>query len=79
MGRDEEQKVPPLVKRNIAVAVNVDLVKEPVEPPHRHGQPGSLERFAQLILVEPAVVVTVDGTEEQQQLALGGLDKSSEF
>jgi len=73
------QNLPPFIKGDEPVPVHVDLVEETGEPRFGHRQASALEGGLELLLVQPAVVVAVDGLEQHEQLALGGLDEDAEF
>jgi hypothetical protein len=59
--------------------VHVDLVKEAGKPLLGYGQPGALESRLELLLVQPAVLVAIDGPKQEEELPLGGFDEDTEF
>lgn len=72
-------RLPPFVETDEAIAVRVDLFKEPREPSLGHGQPSLLEGNAQLLPTDLPIVIPIDGLEETEQLALGSLHKDTKL
>lgn len=62
--------LPPLVKANVSIIVQVHVAEKIVELSLRHRQPRSLESRLELRLVQLPVAVTIDGFEEVEELAL---------
>lgn len=73
------QDLPPFVKCDEPVVVQIDLVEEARQPLLGDRQASALKGGLELLLVQPAVLVAVDGSEQQEQLFLGGLDEGAEF
>lgn len=55
--------LPPFVKANVSIIVQVHVAEKFVEPSVRHRQPRSLECRLELCLVQLPVAVAIDGFE----------------
>lgn len=53
--------LPPLVKANVSIVVEVHVVEKIIKPSVRHRQPRSLECRLELRLVQLPVAVAIDG------------------
>ena len=60
------QNVPPLIKGDETVVVQVELVEETRQSLVGDRQASALKGSLELLLIEPAVLVAVDGPEQQE-------------
>jgi hypothetical protein len=67
------------VEKFANIMIFVNLCKELIELRVRYGEPRPPKRFLQLSLVQLAIVVSVDGMEEGQELSVRVFDKGAKF
>lgn len=75
----EGRCLPPLIKADVAIVIHVDLVKEASKPPLWDSEASFLERRSQLVASNFAIMVSIYGSEEQDELALSSFDKDAEL
>lgn len=71
--------LPPFAKADVPIIVVVYIVEKGVQFPVGHHEPSLAKGFTQLVLIELAIAIPVDGVEEQKQLLFRLLDKGPEL